>query len=278
VTVIAIACQKGGVGKTTTAINLATLLALAHQRILVVDLDPQANCTAGFGLPLERGPTIATLFDDQLRHADPRFGEVIQAVPNLPRRTGHHAPALDLIPSGMALELTADTLQASSLGRELYLANLLKLLQPRYDHIFIDAPPRLGVLTTNALAAADRVIIPTQAEPWAAQGIAIILRHIASVRALLNPQLAINGILFTMVQDTVVQRETIAAVTTELRGRVSVFRSYIPRNTDLAAAAGLGLPGVVSAPRSAGARAYMQFVRSLFPEIMQEASRVEQGL
>ncbi len=263
--IIAIACQKGGVGKTTTAINLATALALVGQRVLVVDLDPQANCTTGFGLPIETAPDISHLFTDLLRQAEPHLDRVIVPVPNLPSRNDGGAPRLDLIPSGMGLELAADTMQAVSLGRELFLANVLKLVEDQYDTVFIDAPPRLGVLTTNALAAAQSVIIPTQAEPWAAQGIAIILRQILGVRQFLNRQLLVKGILFTMVQNTQVQRETISAIMGELGQQYHIFRHYIPRNTDLAAAAGHGQPALVSHPRSAGAQAYWKLARLAFP-------------
>ncbi|HEX6290201.1 MAG TPA: ParA family protein [Herpetosiphonaceae bacterium] len=130
---IAIACQKGGVGKTTTAINLSTALALAGRRVLVVDLDPQANCTAGFGLPIERGFDISHLFEDMIRQAEPRIGQVLTHVPGLPPLPNRMAPKLDLIPAGMSLELAADTMQAVSLGRELFLANILKLMHDAYE-------------------------------------------------------------------------------------------------------------------------------------------------
>lgn len=263
--IIAIACQKGGVGKTTTAINLATALALVGRRVLVVDLDPQANCTTGFGLPIETRPDISHLFTDMVRQAEPQLKEVLTPVPGLPALPDGRAPRLDLIPSGMGLELAADTMQAVSLGRELFLANLLSLVQDEYDVILIDAPPRLGVLTTNALAAAHSVIVPTQAEPWAAQGIAIILRQIAAVRTHLNRELSVMGIVFTMVQNTQVQRETITAIMQELGPTYHIVRHYIPRNTDLAAAAGHGRPALVSHPRSAGAQAYWKLARLLFP-------------
>lgn len=268
--VIAIACQKGGVGKTTTAINVATALALSGRRVLVVDLDPQANCTTGFGLSLGEDLDISHLFEDLIRQADPRIIDVLKPVPNLPLLVDGRAAKLDVIPSGMELELTADTMQAVSLGRELFLANLLKLVRNDYDEIFIDAPPRLGVLTTNALAAANSVIIPTQAEPWAAQGIAIILRQILAVREYLNRQLAVKGILFTMVQNTQVQRETIAAIMQELGRQYHIFRHYIPRNTDLAAAAGHGQPALISHPRSTGSQAYWTLARLAFPSIFPE--------
>jgi chromosome partitioning protein len=263
--IIAIACQKGGVGKTTTAINLATALALAGRRVLVVDLDPQANCTTGFGLPIETDADISHLFEDMLRQAEPRLDRVLKSVPDLPVLADGSMLRLDMIPSGMGLELVADTMQAVSLGRELFLAHLLKLVLHEYDDIFIDAPPRLGVLTTNALAAAHSVIVPTQAEPWAAQGIAIILRQIQGVREYLNRQLVVKGILFTMVQNTHVQRETIAAIIQELGQHYHIFRHYIPRNTDLAAAAGYGQPALISHPRSAGAQAYWKLARLAFP-------------
>ncbi len=263
--IVAIACQKGGVGKTTTAINLATALALVGRRVLVVDLDPQANCTTGFGLPMESGIDISHLFEDMIRQAEPRIDLVRTPVPGLPALPDGIAPRLDLLPSGMSLELAADTMQAVSLGRELFLANLLELVRADYDEIFIDAPPRLGVLTTNALAAADSVIVPTQAEPWAAHGLAIILRQILRVREYLNRHLAVNGILFTMVQNTQVQRETIAAIMQQLGRQYHIFRHYIPRNTDLAAATGLGRPALISHPRSSGAQAYRMLAHLAFP-------------
>jgi chromosome partitioning protein len=263
--IITIACQKGGVGKTTSAINLSTALALAGRRVLVVDLDPQANCTTGFGVAMESGPDISILFEDMIRQAEPRLDLVRRPVPGLPALADGTMPRLDLIPSGMSLELAADTMQAVSLGREMFLANLLKLIEADYDEIFIDAPPRLGVLPTNALAAASSVIIPTQAEPWAAQGLAIILRQIVRTREYLNRQLAVKGILFTMVQNTQVQRETITAIIEQLGHQYHIFRHYIPRNTDLAAAAGYGRPAIISHPRSAGAQAYHKLARLAFP-------------
>jgi chromosome partitioning protein len=274
--IIAIACQKGGVGKTTTAINLATALAMAGRRVLVVDLDPQANCTTGFGLPIEAEADISNLFEDMVRQAEPRIDQVRKAVPGLPPRADGSPPRLDILPAGMNLELAADTLQAVSLGREVFLSNLLKLIRHEYDEIFIDAPPRLGVLTTNALGAANSVIIPTQAEPWAAQGLAIILRQIRAVREYLNRGLAVKGILFTMVQNTQVQRETIAAIIEQLGQQYTIYRHYIPRNTDLAAAAGYGRPAILSHPRSAGAQAYLGLARLAFPAVfVEEGTRAE---
>jgi chromosome partitioning protein len=274
--IIAIACQKGGVGKTTTAINLATALAFAGRRVLVVDLDPQANCTTGFGLPIEQDRDISHVFADLIRQADPQLDSAIKAAPGLPALSNGDAPVLDVLPSGMNLELAADMMQSVSLGRELFLANLLKLIRDQYDEIFIDAPPRLGVLTTNALAAAHSVIVPTQAEPWAAQGIAIILRQIRAVREYLNRDLTVKGILFTMVQNTQVQRETITAIMQELGRSYPIFRHYIPRNTDLAAAAGHGLPALVSHPRSSGAQAYLTLAQIAFPQYFpQEVSGAE---
>jgi chromosome partitioning protein len=263
--IVAIACQKGGVGKTTTAINLSTALALAGQRVLVVDLDPQANCTTGFGLPLESEWDISHLFEDIIRQAEPRIDRVLTPVEGLPPLADGTKPRLDLLPSGMNLELAADTMQAVSLGRELFLANLLKLVRADYDIVLIDAPPRLGVLTTNALAAANSVIVPTQPEPWAAQGLAIILRQIMRVREYLNRQVTIKGILFTMVQNTQVQRETITAIIQQLGRQYHIFHHYIPRNTDLAAAVGHGQPALVSHPRSSGAQAYRTLAQLAFP-------------
>src|ERR671937_2509678 len=236
--VYALANQKGGVGKTTTAINLAACLAEAGERTLVVALDPQANATSGLGEGAN-GTSSLDLLDGI-------------PLPKLAKPT--RFARLELVPSRPELAGAAVELARRSDG-ERYLAEALMGLDDGYAFVFVDCPPSLGPLTVNALAAADRVLVPVQAEYYALEGLAQLMRSVDLVRARLNPRLALGGVLLTMVD----KRTKLAAdVEAEVRRHLNglVFAAAVPRSIRVAEAPSHGLPVTAYDRRSAGAEAY----------------------
>lgn len=242
--IIAVANQKGGVAKTTTTINLGASLALAGQRVLLVDLDPQANLTSGVGQKDQKGPG-GTAYDALTSDdGDPRSFV-----------TGTGVDHLFLIPADR--DLTGAEIElVSFLGRERRLARLLDALRPDYDYIFIDSPPSLGLLTLNALVAADAVLIPLNCEYFALEGIAELTATIERVRGVLNPALAIEGVLLTMYDDRTNLGQQVSANIREYFG-TQVYDTVIPRNIRLGEAPSHGVPVILYDARSKGAEAYV---------------------
>jgi chromosome partitioning protein len=244
-TVYAVANQKGGVGKTTTAINVAACLAEAGERALVVDLDPQANATSGLG-ERANGSSSYDLLDGV-------------TLDRLARPTRFEN--LDLVPA--KAELAGAVVELARRGDgERYLARSLAGARESYSFVFLDCPPSLGPLTVNALAAADRVLVPVQAEYYALEGLTQLVQSVNLVRARLNPKLALGGLLLTMVDG----RTRLAAdVTAEVRKHFGplVFRTTVPRSVRLAEAPSHGLPAIAYDRRSAGADAYWKVAMEL---------------
>ena len=246
--VIVVANQKGGVAKTTTAINLSASLAMANQRILLVDLDPQANLSSGIGVKGQAAPA-GTIYDALTSDvADPR-GFII------PTGVDH----LSIIPADRNLtgaEIELVTLE----GRDQRLTRLLEPLRPDFDFIFIDTPPSLGLLTLNGLVAADTVLIPLNCEYFALEGIADLLATIDRVRGALNPRLALEGVLMTMYDDRTNLGQQVSQNIREFFGD-KVYATVIPRNIRLGEAPSHGVPVILYDARSRGAEAYVTLAK-----------------
>ena len=245
---IACANQKGGVGKTTTVINLGCYLALAGERVLVVDLDPQGNATSGLGF--DRGSIERSIYDGVMDGT--RIADLIVAGP---------LPGLDLVPSAIALA-GAELELAPVEGRERRLARLLSEIVARYDYILVDCPPALGLLTVNALTAADTVLIPLQCEYYALEGLTQLLATLNLVRDHLNPGLAIKGVVLTMYDGRTNLSADVAAEARRHLGE-RVFETVVPRSVRLAEAPSHGLPISRYSPDSTGAVAYAALAAEL---------------
>ena len=255
--IVAIANQKGGVGKTTTCVNLAASLAATHRRVLVVDLDPQGNATMGCGI--DKSALDLTVCDVLLEDVDVR--EVIARPPE-----GN----FDVLPGNQSLTL-AEVELVTQADREFRLRDALAPIAGEYDYVLIDCPPSLNMLTVNALAAADGVLIPMQCEYYALEGLTALLGTIEQIRGGANPRLQLHGILRTMFDP----RNNLA---TEVSGQLMhhfgdrVFRTVIPRNVRLAEAPSFGRPALYHDKYSRGALAYL----ALAGEInRREAARAE---
>jgi chromosome partitioning protein len=247
--IIAIANQKGGVGKTTTAINLGACLAVAERRTLVVDIDPQANATSGLGVSKDK---VERSVYDVLVEGLPARDAIVSKV---------HFPFLDVLPAtrdlvGVEVELV------SRESRETILRSALEPIRDEYDFILIDAPPSLGMLTLNTLAAADSVLIPIQCEFYALEGLSQLLNTVRIVQRNLNPSLQIEGVLLTMYDGRLNLSRQVAEEAKEYFGG-KVFRTPIPRNVRIAEAPSFGEPIVMYDIVSVGAKSYLALAQEV---------------
>jgi chromosome partitioning protein len=250
--IIAVANQKGGVGKTTTAINLATGLVFAGRRVLLIDLDPQSNLTSGVGLKGQS--SAAGSIYNALTTPDPSTDLKPYVIPTRIDR-------LTLVPADR--QLTGAEIEMVSLsGREERLRRLVASVRADNDFVFVDCPPSLGLLTLNALVAADAVLIPLHCEYFALEGLADLIGTMRRVRAALNPGLDIEGVLLTMYDERTNLGQQVAADVREFF-KEKVFRTVIPRNIRLGEAPSHGLPVLLYDVKSRGAEAYLALAREM---------------
>lgn len=248
--IIAVTNQKGGVGKTTTAVNLSACLAQCGKKVLLVDSDPQGNATSGTGI--DKMTLSNSIYDMYMNGEDVRDIILHTKVPNL-----------DIIPS--SIDLAGIEIELATIpNKELLLRNSLKRITDDYEFIIIDAPPSLGVITVNILTAADEVLIPIQCEFYALEGLSQLIKSISMIKQALNRRLRIGGILLTMFDNRTNLSQQVSDNVREYFPE-KVFNTVIPRNVRLGEAPSFGLPITIYDPKCAGADAY----RELAMEVME---------
>jgi len=240
--IIAIANQKGGVGKTTTSVNLSACVAAKEKRVLLVDIDPQGNSSSGFGI--DKSKTEKSVYE-----------VLVQDMPIPEAITKTMMPHLDIVPANMQLA-GAEIELVSMMAREMVLKNQLAQIKNQYDYIFIDCPPSLGLLTLNALSAADKLLVPIQCEFYALEGLSQLMNSVALVRQHLNPALGVEGVVLTMFDArTNLSNQVMAEVKKYFKEKV--YTTVIPRNVRLSEAPSHGLPIILYDSGSSGSEAYV---------------------
>ena len=246
--VIAIANQKGGVGKTTTAVNLSAFLSVSDKKTLLIDIDPQANAGSGLGISAPDGSKCI-------------YEVLVDEVPMEEVIVRTAVPGLDLVPSHQRL-VGAEIELVGMMAREMRLRKSLEGVRDRYDYITIDCPPSLGLLTVNSLAAADSVIIPVQCEYYALEGLGQLINAIKLVQKNLNPNLAIEGVLLTMY-DSRLNLSMQVAEETRKHFENRVYKAVIPRNVRLSEAPSFGKPILLYDVMCSGAKSYMDLAKEV---------------
>ncbi len=246
--IIAIANQKGGVGKTTTTVNIAASLAAAEKKVLLIDSDPQGNSTSGMGI--DRKDITGSTYD--LYTGKRPLDEIKKST---------HFPWLDVVPAGIDL-VGVEVELIQMIARERVLKKALEDIRDRYDYIFIDCPPSLGLLTINALTAADGVLIPVQTEYYALEGLSALMNTIKLIKQDLNPELAIEGVLLTMFDSRNNLASQVAGEVRKYFGN-KVFTTVIHRNVALSEAPSHGKPVLLYDIRSRGAQSYLELAKEV---------------
>ena len=247
--IISIANQKGGVGKTTTAINLSTALSVVGKDVLLIDLDPQGNASTGVGIDMDQRQKNTSY---EMIRGDKNINQLIMQT---------EIPNFDIIPASIDL-VAAEVELSNALGKEMLLRRRIKEIEKKYDFIVIDCGPSLGLLTINALAASNSILIPLQAEFFALEGLAHLLNTISLIKRSVNPSLVIEGILITMSDR---RNKLSQQVEDELREKFGslVYESVIPRNIKLSEAPSHGQPAVIYDTKCLGSISYIMLVQEI---------------